>query len=139
MRKILTISLISLIAALLFSAPANARHLGPIVFGEERFEGVAFCTSLEHALLIAIQEESTKAGESPQEFFDKTLQLAEAGDCASMRIAYTPVETVHQWNGGVFFGESEIQVSLLKAQLGDMTLYIFTSDAAPPPANKPKL
>lgn len=121
-------------------SPVSATHLGPIVFGQERFEVAIFCFSLEHALAIARQDEnSTKIKESPEAFFSRTQALAEEGGCDAGTIKYTPLQTMHQWTGGTILRDPEIKMSLVKAQVRHLTIYVFVSDEAPPPVDKPKL
>ena len=140
MGKFLTTSLISAIIGVFSFSSAQAMHLGPIVFGQERSEVAIFCFSLEHALTIARQDEqSTKVKESPDEFFSRTEPLADEGNCDGGRITYTPLQTIHQWRGGVMLRGPKTQMSLIASKSNNGIIYVFTSDQAPTPADKPKL
>ena len=134
MRKLLMISLISFLIAMSLISLAYAKHLGPIVFGQERFELVMFCLSFEHALAIARQDEaSAQADESAKEFFDKVEQLAQCGDCDAKRVLYTPMQTLHQWQGGTFIRGFKGQMSIVKSRSRNITTYVFTANEAPAP------
>lgn len=140
MRKILAISLISFTIAMLSFSSAHARHLGPVVLGQERSEVVIFCPSLAHALLIAREDErSTKVAEYPDEFFSRTEPLADEGNCDAGRITYTPLQTIHQWTGGIMLRGPKTQMSLIASRSNNAIIYVFTSDQAPTPVDKPKL
>ena len=140
MRKLLMIPVISFLIGMSSISLAYASHLGPIVFGQERFEGVMFCLSLEHALAIARQDEaSIQANESVKEVSDKTEQLAQEGGCDVGNIVYTPMQTLHQWKGGTFIRDFKGQMSIVKSRSHNIDIYVFTADEAPAPPHQPKL
>ena len=140
--KKLTSSIFLVVFIDLLCSPVFATHLGPIIFGQERTEGVTLCFALQDAMALArIDEESLKNGESLEEFLDKTIYLAVQGKCDAKRLRYTPLETVYQWIGrekradGTF---GETQMSLLKSQSGNATVFVIVTDQAPTPSGQKK-
>ncbi|MDP3770587.1 MAG: hypothetical protein Q8R40_06660 [bacterium] len=141
MRKYALLVCLVMFFALLFS-PAFATHLGPIIFGEERIESVTLCFAVKDAMALArLDEESVKKGESLEKFLNKTLHLAVEGKCDAKHLRYTPLETIYQWIGrekradGTF---GQTQMSLLKSQSGNTSVFVIVTDKAPPPSKKQK-
>lgn len=137
MGKFFLIGGIALVIAFFFVTPTFAFHLGPIVFGQERTELMAFCISLDEAMFIAKQEqESLAAGESVEQFGQRIKSVK---TCATETIRYTPLKSISQWDGrGIIDGKVQnTRITLLEGLMGGITIYLFSLDQAPPPGAVP--
>ena len=118
-----------------------ATHLGPVVFGQERFEKVALCFSREDAIFLAKEDErSIAAGESVSQYYDKISHVMRKGNCSAFKIRYIPKETIYQWTGrmGDVQKSEKILFSLVKSEMGRHVVYVFITNKAPPPVSNLK-
>lgn len=117
--------------------PAEAMHLGAIVFGVERMERVVICLELGDAMFMATQEEaSIAAKESVDQYFNRIKGLIYAQKCDAVTAIYTPLQTIYQWTGNVATSRGVIQkalFSLIRSESNGITVYVLTPDEAPKP------
>lgn len=134
--------------------PVHARHLGPIVFGQERVEEVTICFDRDDALFYFEQaRESFVLKETHDKSFERVALLATERRCVYGSVQYTPLKTLRQVGPLTLTPEERkacqsddgtIRLalcdelgrpfSLVEAVTWDKkTIYIIPLDGAPPP------
>ena len=120
---------------------AYAKHLGPIVFGQERKETIFYCSKLDDAMTIVKEyEKSLKMGETPGQYNTRISHFVTSGRCSKAEVVYTPQETSYQWMLRKNFDGRPIEIgqhSIVKSISDGKEIYAFVDDLAPPPKEIP--
>lgn len=135
----------SLVASLFVSAfacslPAEATHLGPIVFGTVRTETVVLCFDKMSAMQLANEEQrSIEAQERVDQFFGRIIHLFNNEKCGLKNISYIGRETIHQWTGRMLRGEEIISthMSIVRSDSNVGEVFVITPDDVPAPKKQP--